>query len=210
MNKDYLNQESTEELTEVVIKKDKYLLNCLKKDNIDVNKIINFKNYSIVDNNRPKLCADRIDGVILTGLFWTKDLKQEDILNILNHLTVYKNDNDELELGFDNYDVAEKVMFINKNIDMFCHSIEDNYMMELLAKMTKFAIDNNYIEYEDLYIYDDEYIQKIFKSIKNINFVKDFYSFRCIKKEDIPVLEMPYVKKRDLNVLVNSKRINML
>ena len=38
------------------------------------NVIIYFKKYSIVDNDRPKVCADRIDGVILTGIGWTKNI----------------------------------------------------------------------------------------------------------------------------------------
>ena len=70
MNKDYANQESTEEYTERIVMGDNYLLECLKEDNILVDEIVNFKRYPIVDNNRPKLCADRLDGVILTGLFW--------------------------------------------------------------------------------------------------------------------------------------------
>ena len=40
---------------------------------------VDFKKHSIVDIDRPKLCADRLDGVILTGLFWTKGI---DILNV--------------------------------------------------------------------------------------------------------------------------------
>ena len=62
MNEDYEKQESTEELTENIIKNDKYLLECLKEDNIDVDDVINFKKFSIVDNDRPKCCVDRLDG----------------------------------------------------------------------------------------------------------------------------------------------------
>ena len=92
MNEDYEKQESTEELTEDIIKNDKYLLKCLKEDNIDVDDVINFKKFSIVDNDRPKCCADRLDGVILTGIGWTKNISEEDIKNIIIHfyfLTIY-------------------------------------------------------------------------------------------------------------------------
>ena len=210
MNKDYQNQESTEELTDVVIKNDKYLLECLREDSIDVNDVIDFKKYSIVDNDRPKLCADRLDGVILTGLFWTKDLNKKDVNKILSHLTTYNNDQNELELGFDNYDVAKKVLEVSERIDEYCHSNEDNFMMELLAKMTKFAISNNTINYEDLYVYDEEKIHKIFRSIKNTDFIKDYFLFKYISKDEIPSLEMPYVKKRELKPLVNCQRLYKL
>jgi len=58
MNNDYAKQESTEEKTGEIIKNDKYLLECLKKDKIEVDDIINFKKYTIIDNDRPKLCAN--------------------------------------------------------------------------------------------------------------------------------------------------------
>ena len=207
MNKDYANQESTEELTEIIIKSDKKLLNNLKEDNIDVDDVINFKKYSIVDNNRPKLCADRLDGVILTGLFWTKNINLNDINDILNHLIVLKNEENELELGFDNYLVANKVSDVSDKIDEYCHSNEDNYMMELLAYLTKYALDNNYINYEDLYILDENNVHNIFNKIKDIEFLNNYDLFKNIKIEDVPIQEMPYVKKRDLNLLVNGKRL---
>lgn len=207
MNKDYANQESTELLTEAIIKSDTKLLNLLKEDNIDVYDIINFKKYSIVDNDRPKLCADRLDGVILTGLFWTKNIKKEDIDNILNYLIVYKNEENELEIGVNDIKTSEIIMDVSESIDKYCHSNEDNYMMELLAKLTKYAIDNNYIGYEDLYILNEKDIHQVFERIKDIVFINDYYKFKNIKMEEVPIQEMPYVKKRNLNILVNGKRI---
>ena len=64
MNKDYENQESTEEYAEKILKNDKYLNKQLREDSIKIEDIINFKKYNIVDNNCPKVCADRLDGVI--------------------------------------------------------------------------------------------------------------------------------------------------
>ena len=207
MNKDYANQESTEELTEVIIKNDKYLLECLKQDNIDVNDIIEFKKYSIVDNNRPKLCSDRLDGVILTGAFWTKNLNFIDIENILNHVVVLENEDKELELGFNCEKTARKVMNVSNIIDKYCHSNEDNYMMELLASLTKYVIDHNYITYEDLYILDEKKINMLFDTIEDEEFISKYNNFKEIKMGEIPNQEMPYVKKRTLNVLVNGKRV---
>ena len=72
MNNDYIEQESTEQYIKDILDKDEHLLEYLKEDGILLEEIIDFKKYTIVDNNRPKLCADRLDGVILTGVFWTK------------------------------------------------------------------------------------------------------------------------------------------
>mgnify|MGYP001280978406 FL=1 len=79
MNKDYLYQESTEEFTEFILKNDKVLLKYLEMDNVKVEDLINYKSSSIVDNKRPKMCADRLDGIILNGSYWTKTLTKRDI-----------------------------------------------------------------------------------------------------------------------------------
>lgn len=147
MNGDYEKQESTEEYTEYILKNDKYLIGCLKKDHIALEDIINFKNYSIVDNDRPKLCADRLDGIILTGIGWTKNINKNDIDQIIDDLVVFKNEFNENEIGFKSFNVAKKVLDVSESIDKYCHSNEDNYMMQLLADITKLAIHNSIISY---------------------------------------------------------------
>ena len=207
MNKDYSTQESTEEKTSDIVRSDKYLLNCLNEDKIDVDEVINFKNYSIVDNNRPKLCADRLDGVILTGMFWTKELNILDVKRILDSLDIYLNEDNEKEIGFNNLEIAKKIIDVSNNIDRFCHSKEDNYMMELLANLTKYIIDNKYLHYEDLYYLNEEEVHKIFSSVKDSKFQDKYNLFKNISKDNIKDIEMPYIKKRDLNPLVNGRRI---
>ena len=207
MNKDYEKQESTEEYTEKIIKEDKKLISLLNKDNIKVEDIINFKKYSIVDNNRPKLCADRLDGIILTSLFWTKDLDKAAIKPILDSLNIYENEDYEDEIGLNNIDIANKLVIINENIDIYCHSKEDNYMMELLANITKEAIDLNIISYNDLYTRKEKDILTKIEENGNTSIKNKMNMFYNIKLEEIEELDLPYIKKRDINPLVNGKRI---
>ncbi len=207
MNHDYEEQESTEKYTEEIIKNDKYLLKCFKEDNIDVNDIINFKKCSIVDNNRPKLCADRLDGVILTGIGWTKNISKDDIYEIINDITLFTNEDNELEIGFKNELIAKKVLEISKSIDYLCHSMEDNYMMSLLAEITKFAIDHNYLSYQDLYLYNEEEVFNIFNQVSDKKFLKMLDKFKNITMKDIPIIKLDNVKRRRLHPLVNGERI---
>ncbi len=208
MNEDYEKQESTEEYTEDILRKDNYLLRCLKEDNIEIEDIINFKKYSIVDNDRPKLCADRLDGVILPGLFWTKDLDKSVVKQIIDDITIYKNEDNEDEIGFKDVEVARRVVNVSKNIDIYCHSSEDNYMMMLLAKITSFAISNNYFSYIDLYKYTEEELFSLMKSKNNKTLQELIYGFESKKKKDIPDIELPEVKHRNLVPIVNGERIN--
>lgn len=143
MNQDYEKQESIEEYTEHILKSDKYLIECLREDDIDINEIINFKKYSVVDNDRPKVCADRIDGVILTGIGWTKNINKNEISNIVKDMCIFLNENNEDEIVFKSSKVVKKVLEISESIDIYCHSKEDNYMMQLLAKITKLSIEKN-------------------------------------------------------------------
>ncbi len=207
MNKDYETQESTEEKTEAILRSSKSLKRLLKEDNLTIEDITDFKKFTIVDNHRPKLCADRIDGIILTSLGWTKNLKMEDIPKIIESIEVTTNENNEKELGFNNKEIASLLCDLNKDIDTLCHSNEDNFMMELLAEITKYVIDNNYITYDNLYEYNEDKLFKILTSIDD-NALKVLINlFRNVRVEEVTIKELPKVKRRLINPLVNGKRL---
>ena len=207
MNGDYATQESTEEYTEKILKNDRYLNKCLKKDKIKIEDISNFKKYTIVDNSRPKLCADRLDGIILTSISWTKNITLEEIKMIINNICVLQNESMEKEIGFKSVDVAKRVIILSEIIDQYCHSDEDNYMMQLLSKITKYAIDKKFFTYDDLYFYDEEYIINIFEKIKDADFVEGFMKFKNITRNEIEKEDIPFIKKRNISPLVNGLRI---
>ena len=209
MNKDYKNQESTEEYNEKIIRNDRKLKKLLKEDNIDIDDIIDFKKYTIVDNKRPKLCADRLDGIILTGAFWTKDIDKELIKEILDSVEVYTNEDMEDEIGFNNREIYDRIMIINENIDILCHSKEDNYMMELLASITKEAIDEGIIEYDDLYSIGEREILELISLKGSTSLSNKMNKFYHVTLDEIEELDLPYIKKRTVNPLVNGKRIKI-
>ena len=207
MNGDFLEQESTEEYTESILKSDYYLKKCLKEDNIAIEDIIDFKKYPIVDNDRPKLCADRLDGIILTGSCWTKNITNQDITNIVKDLAIYENEQKNDEIGFKSLEVARKVLNVSNTINIYCHSKEDNYMMLLLAKMTKYAIGRRYISYNDLYAYDEQELFNILKSINDKALIDNIHIFETIKKDTIPDIIAPKIKVRNIYPIVSGKRI---
>lgn len=206
MNEDYEKQESTEELTETIIKNDKYLLKCLNEDNIDVDDIINFKKFSIVDNDRSKCCADRLDGVILTGIGWAKNINKDDIKKIIDDVRVFKNEENEDEIGFNNRDVVSKIIDVSKSIDLYCHTNEDNYMMQLLSTITKLSIDRGYISYDDLYSLNEIELFDRLKNSKDKELLDKINLFESINIDSIPKTELPNVKVRVLKPLINGKR----
>ena len=207
MNKDYANQESTEEYTEEIIKNDKELRRCIRIDKLKYSDICDFKEFSIVDNKRPKLCADRYDGLILTGYNWTKSIELSDILEFTDNLCLHMNEDNILELGFKDRDICNRVLKVSDEIDLICHSNEDNYMMELLADITRITISKNIIEYKDLYYLTEV---ELFDKIRNSDddeLLKLLDKFYNIKASEIPDTIMIDVKKRDLNSLCYDGRI---
>lgn len=206
MNKDYENQESTEEKTESILRNSKKLKELLKEDKLTINDILDFKKYTIVDNHRPKLCADRIDGIILTSLGWTKTLTMEEVPSILDSIQVMTNEDNEKELGVTTNEIANKLCDLNREIDVICHSNEDNYMMELLAEITKYAIDKEYITYDNLYEYNEEKLIKILYSIEDTALKILLNLFKTVTIEEISIKELPKLKRRYINPLVNGKR----
>ena len=207
MNKDYEDQESTEIYTENILKSDDYLRKLLQRDNIDIEKIVNFKKYSIVDNKRPKLCADRLDGVILTSMCWSKNISKEDIFKIVNNIKIYSNEFNEDEIGFKTLDIANLVINLSNYIDYLCHENYDNYMMQLLANITSLAIEKEYITYDELYVLNEEELWNIFTNIKDIDIINMITEFKTIKMEDIPDIKLDKVKIRSLRPLVKGVRI---
>lgn len=207
MNKDYENQESTEEYTEEILKEDKYLQECLRQDAISVQDIADFKRYSIVDSDRPKLCTDRLDGLILTALFWTKTITIPEVEEIIKHTNIFLNEEGNEEIGFTTRESAELALKTSETIDVFCHSNEDNYMMELLASLTKDAIEKEYITYHDLYTLDEKQLMNILEQCEDKQLNEKLTLFKEIKKEDIPEINLANVKMRELNPLVNGKRL---
>jgi len=206
MNKDYENQESTEEKTETILKNSKKLKLLLKEDKLTIDDILDFKKYTIVDNHRPKLCADRIDGIILTSLGWTKTLTMQEVPNILEGIKVMTNEDEEKELGVTTPELANKLCDLNREIDIICHSNEDNYMMELLAEITKYAIDKEYITYDNLYEYNEEKLIKILYSQEDTALRILLNLFKTVSPEEISIRELPKLKRRYINPLVNGKR----
>ena len=208
MNDDYVNQESTEVYTEEILLQDSYILSCFNADNILPEEIINFKRFSIVDNKRPKLCADRLDGVILTDMGLLRNISKEDIDNIIDDIGIYINEDNEEEIGFATEEIAIKVVEASEEIDRLFHSNEDNYMMVLLSNITKIAIQQGYINYRDLYSYNEEELFNLLNSKNNPSLIKYLELFKNIKKKDIPAIKMPSIKARVLNPIVNGRRLN--
>ena len=202
MNEDFEKQESTEVYTEKIIMQDTRLQEALKKDDITPEEVIDFKKYSIVDNERPKLCADRLDGIILTSIGWTENITPKEIHEILESIGITTNEQGEKEICFTNPEIAMEVLEKSNIIDEYCHTNEDNYMMLLLADIVKHTIKKGYISYDNLFTLNEIELFSILDSQDDIELRTLLAKFRKIKKEEIPTIQILNVKRRILDPLI--------
>ncbi len=202
----YLNdskrQESSEKSIEKIIEEDEGLLKLLINDNINLKDIINADNYSIAENKSPKLCADRLDGVLHSAFIWLNRYSLIEIENVYKNITVLNNEENHLELGFNDKLSAEGFYKMVYDYAVALQSNEDQFTMRFIADAIKYLIDNNIIIFQDLYIMSEKEIINLFK--KHISNWSEFENLKILNKSN-DFFEGAYkrldVKKRIVNPL---------
>ena len=208
MNGDYCTQETTEDKTREVLLSSNELLDYLNEDNIDINEVINFKDCSVVDLHRPALCADRIENIIGAGMSWVNVVDLNTAIEILDDLTLAKNENNKEEIAIKHVAIAEYVTYINDCINEATHSNSDTYMMILLADIVRKVIEDGYIIYDDLFrLTEHEFIKMIEDYLPyNYELADMWHTFKNVEKPSKQYnIE---VKDMTLNPLVGGSRLH--
>ncbi len=202
---DCINQESSERNIIDIIKKDKKLQKYLKEDDVSFEDINQYHHCYILENKSPKLCTDRLDGILHTCYIWihTHSLKQ--VKEVYDDLMVLINEEGHPEIGFKHVKVAEKFVLMVYN---YAHELQwntDKYVMKYIAELVKKSIDKGLISIDDLYIKKEEEICRIFdqnfpswKTFVNADKIsrsdrkpqgKFFISFDIKKRKSIPLVQ---------------------
>lgn len=160
---DYEKQESTEDLTEEVIKSSKEIGRLLERDSISIDEIKDYHLYSIADNDSPRLSADRLEYTLSDGLVTQDAFTLESIERIYKNIKVLKNEQGEDEIGFTNIEIAEEyVERASKMWHLFSGNNENNMLMEFWKDILKMMITKKYLLESDLYVYsENEIVNKI-------------------------------------------------
>ena len=124
MNGDYINQESTEELTTKMIRDSKDVMDLLKRDNISLKEIDDYHIYKIADNDTPQLSADRLEYSLSNALFTYRLLDLNSIKEIYNDIEIQNNE----------------VVSINYTQAKFWHRVMANYIDFFLFISSAFTL----------------------------------------------------------------------
>ena len=151
MNGDSEHQESTEERTEQTIRNSEKIMNLLERDGITVEEVCDYHIYPIADNDTPRLSADRFEYTFSNGLFLYNSWGIDEIKKYYEDITVLKNEDDIIELGFKTKEICKD--FLKTIIPIFARydSDENRTVMQFYADMMKSLNLKGLISVDDLY-----------------------------------------------------------
>lgn len=161
---DSANQESSEQDVEKIILNSKNLLNLLKKDNIEVEEVVDLSMYSLIENELPKICIDRLEGILSTGLIWCQFWQLEDINHIYQNIVILNNEDDLSELGFSNLQIAN---FFMQGVYKYSIALQKNrnkFVMQFIADNLKYLVKHDVISLSDLYLLSEEELINIIRA----------------------------------------------
>ena len=214
LNGDYINQESTEDLTTEIIKNSSEIMKLLKRDNIELNQVNDYHIYPIADNDTPKLSADRLEYSLSNALFTYKICDLNAIKKIYNDIVVGHDEEGITELSFQSEEIACKFVEHTSKLSIIYREDRTRYSMQLIADILKKLNEEKVIFKKDLYSMKESEIISI---IENSKYKDIFSKWRKAKKinysQDKP--ENVYSvhvdsKVRYINPLVNGKRISSI
>lgn len=198
LNNDHLTQESTEDGTKEIIEQDMQIQELLQLYQLTTEDVCDYHMYPIADNDTPKLSADRLE-YTLNNMINFNYANMETIQAIYNDLLVTTNEFHEVELQFQNLELAKQFAFGS----LFCSKIyvsdEDRYSMQHLAELLKNAIDNNILTTLDLYQDEPTVIQKL---LKHPTFQKKWNHFLQLEMID----KQNYQQNDDYRMILAKKR----
>lgn len=189
-------------------------MNLLKRDEIKLEEVSDYKIYPIADNQTPKLSADRLEYTFMNGFYYKKVWNLSTIKEIYDDIKIIKNEENISELGFETIHMAEKFIDGASKLWPLWVSSEDTITMYFFADIIKKMYNENYITKKDLYQLSEQEIINLIKNCKNEKISKLFIKFMnckdivdCDKYQNDKFCVSRKVKRRYINPLTKNGRI---
>ena len=214
MNKDYITQESTENLTTQIIENSEEIMGLLKRDKIQLKEVDNYHLYPIADNNTPQLSSDRLEYSLSNALFTYKLSDIEKIREIYNDIKIVKNEHNIDEMAFKTKKIAREFVKITSRLSVIYREDRTRYSMQFLADIMKKLNEENLVTLEDLYKLKDKDIIEIIRNSKYKNVYEIWEKAKKVKVSPSKPKDIYYVhlsaKVRYIDPLVNNERISRI
>lgn len=142
-----------------------------------------FSKYTLLEQELPLLCADRVDYAL-------RQFPPAEVSFCFEHLINHKG-----LICFDNQDVAK--MFAQRYLNLqenVWSSFEATSRWEILAEILRYALQRNYVSFEDLWLEDEEVIEKLLAT-KNKKIILGFDLLANRSLEHLPRSKVSKTKK---------------
>lgn len=197
---DSKKQESSERQVSLLFKNDGLAKFSLIEDGINLAEFDDLLNSPILENQSPRLCTDRLDGVLSTCFIWLHKNNLSQIKAVYNDLCVLKNEDGKPEIGFRNIKMAEKFSNMVKTYAMELQTNRDKFVLQYVADAVKKGVEEGLFSLEDLYKFKEADIVKVLR--KNFDSWNRFEEATKVKSTDKPVA--------GYSISVQSKRRNAI
>ena len=212
LNGDYMNQESTEELTKTFIEESEDIMKLLKRDNIKVEEVCDYHIYPIADNDTPMLSADRLEYSLSNDLIVFKTNTLDEIRQIYNDIEIQKNEDGIIELGFKTKSIARKFVKNTTRLSLCYRDDTTRLYMQAIADILKHLSNDGLITKKDLYELKEKEVIEIIKKSKYGEVFKKLINATKVNTSKEEPKDIYYVKHgakvRYIDPLFNGKRIS--
>ena len=212
LNGDYMNQESTEDLTKTLIEDSKDIMNLLKRDNIKIEEVCDYHIYPIADNDTPMLSADRLEYSLSNDLIVFKANTLEKIKEIHNDIEVQTNEDGIIELGFKTKKIAREFVKNTSRLSICYRDDATRFYMQAIADILKRVSQDGLITKEDLYELKESEVIDIIKKSKYKDAFKNLTNATKVNTSKEEPKNIYYVKHgakvRYIDPLYNGNRIS--
>lgn len=161
---DTIRQESSERKLSMLAKLDSELMGYLKSDGIEVEELDDLSNCHILENKHPRLCADRLDGVLHTSYIWLNEDTLLDIKEIYKNIRVLENEDNLPELGFSNIDSSLEFAKLVSRYAKTLQSNKSKYVNQYISEIVSLSIKRGLITIDDLYTRKESELVSIFEN----------------------------------------------
>ncbi len=206
-----LTQENDELDVKTVLLQDKELLEYLKEDKIELEDVVDYSKYPLLDKEIPSLCLDRVDGILATCLFWAGTHSIEEIQKLYYMLTYFENLNgmcfdinsDRLlnfngEIVLTEHDITADYEDWFAAINIYSKMLlskENRYLMEVFGMVLNYYEDVGIFNEKDLFsLSEDEIISTISDS-----------KYRDVWLDFISVDKVDYANDSNHGLIIHSK-----
>ena len=212
LNGDYMNQESTEELTKIFISESKDIMRLLERDNIKLEEICDYHIFPIADNDTPMLSADRLEYSLSNDLIVFKTNTLEEIKEIYNDIDIQFNENGIIELGFKTKKIARKFVKNTSRLSVCYRDDATRFYMQAIADILRKVSTDGLIGKRDLYDLKESEVIDIIKKSKYGDTFDSLINTTKVNISKEEPKDVYYVKHgakvRYIDPLYNGKRMS--